>query len=440
MPADYEAVQKLGDRSSERDRRTLICPAGFRRWLCGDMDEVEAADTGMTLLTSRWRKALAVAVAALGLSATAAWIAAPTRGTHRFSPAASRASVPLPSVIVVDEHDAKVPFDHPLRIVVRDGRLSAVSVTDDRGINVGGAQADGNSWTTATALIPLARYTAELSIADATNAVVTQTVTVQATDTTRHLEAVVSPGDGDVVGVGMPVSVRFNADVPVAARGEVVSRLSIDTTPTIEGAWHWIGAREVHWRPQTYWASGTKVHVHTDLSRLDAGGGLWGGGHRNSAFAIGDARVSTADVAAHTFTVTANGQTVKVLNMSAGRDAYPTKNGVHIALEKAQVVTMDSQTVGIPRNSPDGYFEKVYWDVRISNGGAFVHAAPWSVNDQGHRNVSHGCVNLSTADAQWFYGFSQRGDIVNVINSPARPDLSDPGTADWNIPWSAWIS
>ena len=61
------------------------------------------------------------------------------------------------------------------------------------------------------------------------------------------------------------------------------------------------------------------------------------------------------------------------------RDKYPTKSGVHITFEKSQVVTMDSATVGIPRNSPDGYYEKVYWDVRISYGGAFVHSASWSV-------------------------------------------------------------
>jgi lipoprotein-anchoring transpeptidase ErfK/SrfK len=126
--------------------------------------------------------------------------------------------------------------------------------------------------------------------------------------------------------------------------------------------------------------------------------------------------------------------------MSAGRDAYPTKNGVHIALEKFQVVTMDSQTVGIPRNSADGYYEKVYWDVRISNGGAFVHAAPWSVGEQGSRNVSHGCVNISTSDAQWFFSFTQRGDVVDVVHSPAPPVLSDPGTADWNLTWAAWLA
>jgi hypothetical protein len=103
-------------------------------------------------------------------------------------------------------------------------------------------------------------------------------------------------------------------------------------------------------------------------------------------------------------------------------------------------VTMDSATVGIPRNSPDGYYEQVYWDVRISYGGAFVHAAPWSVAQQGIVNVSHGCVNLSTENATWFYNFSQRGDVVDVYNSGAAVDTADPGMADWNMSWKQWVA
>jgi hypothetical protein len=101
---------------------------------------------------------------------------------------------------------------------------------------------------------------------------------------------------------------------------------------------------------------------------------------------------------------------------------------------------MDSATVGIPRNSADGYYEKVYWDVRISYGGAFVHAAPWSVAEQGISNVSHGCVNISTTNAIWFYNWSMRGDIVDVYNSGAAPDTADPGMADWNMSWKKWIA
>ena len=99
---------------------------------------------------------------------------------------------------------------------------------------------------------------------------------------------------------------------------------------------------------------------------------------------------------------------------------------------------MDSSTVGIPRDSPAGYYRKVAWATRLSYSGTYVHAAPWSTGAQGERNVSHGCINVSTADAQWFYGFTQRGDVVTVVNSNAKPLLYDPGMADWNIPWDQW--
>ena len=238
----------------------------------------------------------------------------------------------------------------------------------------------------------------------------------------------------------MPVAVTFNRAVPQAARAAVARRLTVTTTPELTGAWHWMSATEVHWRPPEFWPAGTQVLVHSDLTRVDVGGGVWGTGTHTSKFRIGDAHVSVADAATHMMTVTSNGNVVKVAPMSAGRDQYPTRGGVHIALDKSQVVTMDSQTVGIPRDAPDGYYEKVFWDVRISNGGAFVHAAPWSVGDQGQRNVSHGCINLSPADAEWFYNFSLRGDIVNVVHAAGAPDLHDPGMSDWNLSWEAWSS
>ena len=74
---------------------------------------------------------------------------------------------------------------------------------------------------------------------------------------------------------------------------------------------------------------------------------------------------------------------LRTIPISAGRPKYPTMNGIHFVWGKTKNLIMDSATVGIPRNSPDGYYEKVYWDVRISYGGAFVHAAPWSVASQG---------------------------------------------------------
>ena len=52
-----------------------------------------------------------------------------------------------------------------------------------------------------------------------------------------------------------------------------------------------------------------------------------------------------------------------------------------------------------------------------------MHAAPWSVAQQGNTNVSHGCINMSTERAAWFFNFSQVGDVVEIHNSSAG-DLS----------------
>ena len=185
-----------------------------------------------------------------------------------------------------------------------------------------------------------------------------------------------------------------------------------------------------------YWQPGTEVTVHADLRRLQVGP-AWGTDERTVRFRIGDAHISTVDVAAHQMTVTENGRVVNTIPISAGRERYPTRNGVHIALAKSRIELMDSATVGIPLDR-GGYYKKVGWATRLSYGGTFVHAAPWSVGDQGQRNVSHGCINASDLDAQWFFHFTKRGDVVEVVNSTAPPKLSDPGMADWNIPWDQW--
>ena len=59
-----------------------------------------------------------------------------------------------------------------------------------------------------------------------------------------------------------------------------------------------------------------------------------------------------------------------------------------------------------------------------------MHAAPWSLSDQGKRNVSHGCIYISPAYAKWFIDNVQRGDPVVVKNSVGIYNQND-GTDDW---------
>lgn len=251
------------------------------------------------------------------------------------------------------------------------------------------------------------------------------------------LKPSINVGDGQTVGVGMPIVVRFTHSV--TNRAAVQSHLTVTPSIPVTGAWHWFGPREVHYRPQAYWPSGEQVTMAAQLLGVNAGGNIWGLSNHSVHFSVGDTHVSTVDTAAHTMTVTDNGHTVRTVPVSTGRTNLPTMNGIHIALAKTQNVLMDSQTVGIPRSSPDGYYEHVYWDVAITTGGEYVHAAPWSVGEQGRSNVSHGCVNLSPSEATWFYGFSQVGDIVQVTGSTRAP-TGDPGTADWNMSWSQWLA
>src|SRR4051794_2712379 len=345
-----------------------------------------------------------------------------------------------PAVRVVGLHHGHVAWQHPLKLRSVAGSLESVVVLSRAGVPVEGSMSeDGTRWVSSHRLIPLTHYRARVVLAGDDGAV-TKTVRVRSTDTKKHLTALLSPGDGDVVGVGSPVVVHLSRPVLERQRAEIQDRLAVSSTPSVTGAWHWMSSQELHWRPPTYWKAHSSVTVSSHLDGLYLGHGVWGEGEHRAHFNIGDSHISRVDAARHQMYVYDNGRLIHTFPISAGNDKYPTKSGVHITFEKSQVVTMDSATVGIPRDSPDGYYEKVYWDVRISYGGAFVHAAPWSVASQGVVNVSHGCVNVAPASAEWFYNWSQRGDIVDVYNTLAAPDTADPGMADWNMSWKQWVA
>src|SRR3954467_9276983 len=386
-------------------------------------------------------RTVAAAMAAVAVVAVAGGVVAATRtGTTGSEPGqgggSAQAPADAPAVRLVGLHHGRLAWNHKATLV-STGALTTVTVTSVDGNPVAGVLSpDATQWPRTTRLIPKTRYVAQV-VADAGDV---RTLRFRTTDSNKHLTALLSPGDGDTVGVGSPVIVLFSRPVPDGKRAVVEKRLAVSTTPDVVGAWHWLNSQQLHWRPPTYWKSGTDVTVSSDLDKLYFGSGVWGSGAHQTTFHIGRSHISRVDVARHEMYVYDNGHLVKTFPISAGRDQYPTKNGVHITFEKSQVVTMDSATVGIPRNSPDGYYEKVYWDVRISYGGAFVHAAPWSVAEQGLVNVSHGCVNLSSENATWFYNFSQRGDVVDVSNSGEAVAPACPGMADWNMSWKQWVA
>jgi lipoprotein-anchoring transpeptidase ErfK/SrfK len=347
---------------------------------------------------------------------------------------------PPPAVTLDADPAGVVPWDRPLVVRVANGTLSEVSVVSAEGQAIPGDLTPEGAWQSSGTLVPQTAYTVQVSAVGADQRLAEQSLTVTASAPTTFLKAILSPAEGEVVGIGMPAVVTLNRPVAKADRPAVEQRFAVTTNPPVEGDWRWITPTRVHWRPATYWQPGTEVSVRGNLQGVRIAD-HWGEDlERTVSFRIGDAQVSTVDVAAHQMTVTKNGVVERVIAISAGRAKWPTHNGVHLALEKNRTVTMDSSTVGIPRNSPGGYYRKVAWAIRMSWSGTFTHAAPWSVGSQGRTNVSHGCINMSTANAQWFFNFTRRGDPIEVVNSPAKPKLYDPGMADWNVPWEQWTT
>ena len=225
-----------------------------------------------------------------------------------------------------------------------------------------------------------------------------------------------NPAPGALVGIAKPIIINFQR--PIANRPLAEQAIHISSSPAVPGTFYWTTDTQVRWRPYNFWPAGTQVHI-------DASGA-------QSTFRVGDALVATVDDKTHQMTITRNGVVEKTFPVSMGMPdgKHETKNGTYYVLEKFPDMIMDSSTYGVPVNSAMGYKLKVNWAVRIDNSGAFVHSAPWSVADQGKRNVSHGCINLGPDNAKWFYDNFGSGDPIIVKNSVGLYNNPD-GADDW---------
>jgi lipoprotein-anchoring transpeptidase ErfK/SrfK len=382
------------------------------------------------------RSVRSLVVLAAGLALVSGTVVAGAAALRPDRPGAGTvaAEVPLPQLVAASVAEGVQPWTAPLRVEVVDGALTGVTALGPDDEPVEGA-VEGGAWTSRTPLVPSAVYRLTGTVRDAAGAEVRRPLVVRTSEPERVVTAALRPGDDAVVGVGQPVVVLLDGPVQdAAARRAVLERLSVESRPAVRGAWRWLSPTELHWRPAEFWPAGTAVDVRAELEGLRLPGGAWGKGLRTSSFTVGDAVVSTVDVAAHTLTVTRNGEVLRVLPASMGTPENPTRGGTHLVLEKDAARVMDSDTVGLP----GAYRLDVEWAVRLTFSGTFTHAAPWSVADQGVRNVSHGCINLSPADAKWFYDVVRRGDVVQVVGTDVPPLPDDPGSVDWNVPFEEW--
>jgi lipoprotein-anchoring transpeptidase ErfK/SrfK len=162
----------------------------------------------------------------------------------------------------------------------------------------------------------------------------------------------IQPTPGQKVGVAYPVTVTFAQ--PITNRSAAEQSIHFSSPATPQGTFSWLNDRAVQWNPSGYWPAHSSITV-------TAGGA-------KTTFETGAKTVGVADIDAHTFTVSIDGQTVREMPASMGKPKHPTPTGSFAALEKQSSVVMDSRTIGIPLSDPEGYKLTVSDAVRVTFG------------------------------------------------------------------------
>ncbi|RAV11631.1 L,D-transpeptidase [Mycolicibacterium sp. GF69] len=207
---------------------------------------------------------------------------------------------------------------------------------------------------------------------------------------------------GQTVGVAHPITVTFNQAIDDRVAAERTLRISSSAIPSgmPSGSFSWLSDHVMEWTPKQFWPAHSTITVTA--------------GNTKASFQTGATVLGVADIGDHTFTVSIDGEVMREMPASMGKPKFPTPTGSFTVLEKQNPVIMDSRTIGIPLDDPEGYKLTVYDAVRINWGGVYIHSAPWSTGSQGYENVSHGCINLSPDNADWYYNTVSLGDPVIV--------------------------
>ncbi|RKS09307.1 lipoprotein-anchoring transpeptidase ErfK/SrfK [Nocardiopsis sp. Huas11] len=393
----------------------------------------------------------ALGLLALGvLVATACSAPTPdTSGGEEPQPQPQETAAPQPAVRITPEDGASdVRPDLPVVVEAEQGTLTDVRVTtagqEDTGADemTGSFNDDETEWTSDWTLVPGAdiTVTATAETDDGERNEVTHAFSTLAATEGRRLELRSNfPTSGQTVGVGMPVIIDF--DLPVENKARVESAMEVLSEEPVQGAWNWFGDQTAVFRPEEYWQPYQDVTVNLRLAGVQASEGVYGVENHRLEFSVGRSQVSTIDSDTKRMTVERDGEQIQDFPTSIGKadvERYTTTSGVHLTMEKYEELVMDSSTVGVPVDDPEGYEIEVEYAVRFSNSGEFTHAAPW--NDQlGEANLSHGCPNLSTADAQWFYENSFLGDPLVVTGTDRELEV-DNGWGYWQRSWDTWLA
>ncbi|MFE3754894.1 Ig-like domain-containing protein [Nocardia tengchongensis] len=354
------------------------------------------------------------------------------KGGGTAKPAEPVASVKLEPAAGTEHVNPTVPVS----VTVTNGRIDQLALTNANGKQVTGTfDAARSKFTVNEPLGYGVTYTWSGTAIGTDNKPVAIDGKFSTVSPKNTAPATVNIGDGQEVGIAASIMLQFKGHIENKAAVE--KALTVTATPATEGSWAWLqddnGGSRVHWRPREYWQPGTTVHLGAKLYGLDMGGGLFGDSDLTSDFRIGRSQIVKAAAPTHRVQVVRDGAILFDFACSYGEgneDRNVTRSGIHVVTEKYEDFMMS--------NPPFYTNVRERWAVRISNNGEFIHANPQSASAQGNSNVTNGCINLSTADAQAYFPTALYGDPVEVTGTRIQLSAADGDIYDWTMDWETW--
>ncbi|MGW3148583.1 MULTISPECIES: L,D-transpeptidase [Streptomyces] len=331
-----------------------------------------------------------------------------------------------------------------LKVSAGKGKLTQVEVKDAKGAEIAGEITDGGAtWTPSSHLAASTKYTVHAVAKDSAGREAAEDSSFTTLTPQNTFAGSFTPEDGSTVGVGMPFSIRFTRGITHPE--DVEKAITVKTEPAVDVEGHWFGNDRLDFRPEKYWAEGTKVTVDLNLDGVEGRPGVYGKQAKTVKFTIGRNQVSIVDAKKHTMKVTQDGKVIKTIPVTTGKPGYDTWNGQMVMSEKLTVTRMNGETVGY---GGEYDIKDVPHAIRLTDSGTFVHGNYWGGGAFGNFNASHGCVGLrdvrggwsKSVPAAWFFNHSMIGDVVVVKNSHDDTVAPGNGLNGWNMSWEKWKS
>ncbi|MEE6175553.1 L,D-transpeptidase [Mycobacterium sp. 050134] len=379
-----------------------------------------------------------MALTALGLGVLAPGVLAACAGTVTKHAEKKEAAAPSLKYQPADASENVVPVA-PVSVEVHDGWFQHVALTNSSGKAVAGTlNQDRTVFTTIEPLGYDSTYTWSGSAVGHDGKAIPVAGKFTTVSPNKKISGAFQLADGQTVGVAAPIIIQF--DAPISDKAAVEKALTVTTNPPVEGSWAWLpderqGAR-VHYRTREYYPAGTTVNVDAKLYGVPFGDGSYGADDISLNINIGRRQVVKAEVSSHRIQVVTDEGVIMDFPCSYGeadKARNVTRNGIHVVTEKYADFYMSNPAAGYT-NAHER------WAVRISNNGEFIHANPSSAGAQGNSNVTNGCINLSTSDAEQYYHTAMYGDPVEVTGSSIQLSYSDGDIWDWAVDWDTWVA